>query len=54
MALTLAFFEPAFLAVVATALVLAIWEMHRGLMTKGIDMPEQPLMVGGIVMVWVA
>jgi phosphatidate cytidylyltransferase len=54
MALTLAFFVPAFIVVVATALVLAVWEMHRGLMSKGIDIPEQPLMVGGVVMLVLA
>jgi len=54
LALTLAFFEPAFMVVVAIALVVAIWELHRGLSAKGIDIPEQPLMVGGVIMLVLA
>lgn len=54
LALTLAFFEPAFMLVVAIALVVAIWELHRGLSAKGIDIPEQPLMVGGVIMLALA
>jgi phosphatidate cytidylyltransferase len=34
--------------------VVAIWELHRGLLAKDIDLPEQPLMAGGVVMVVVA
>ena len=33
---------------------MAIWELRQGLLAKGIDLPEQPLMVGGVVMVVVA
>ncbi|MFL6061407.1 MAG: phosphatidate cytidylyltransferase [Marmoricola sp.] len=51
---SLFFFKSAFILVVATAVVVAIWELHRGLAAKGIDIPEQPLMVGGVVMVAVA
>jgi phosphatidate cytidylyltransferase len=40
--------------IVAAAVVVAIWELHRGLMAKDIDVPEQPLMIGGVVMVVVA
>jgi phosphatidate cytidylyltransferase len=54
LALTLLFFDPAFMLVVAIALVVAVWEMHRGLSAKGIDIPEQPLMVGGVVMLILA
>ena len=48
------FAKTAFVLVVAGAVVVAIWELHRGLEAKGIDIPEQPLMVGGVVMVAVA
>ena len=33
---------------------MAVWELHRGLSAKDIDIPEQPLMLGGVVMVVVA
>ena len=48
------FWKTAFVVVVAGAVVVAIWELHRGLVAKGIDIPEQPLMVGGVLMVGVA
>ena len=51
---SLFFFKTAFILVVATAVVVAIWELHRGLSAKGIDIPEQPLMLGGVVMIGVA
>jgi phosphatidate cytidylyltransferase len=51
---SLFFFKTAFILVVATAVVVAIWELHRGLGAKGIDIPEQPLMAGGVVMIGVA
>ena len=51
---SLLFFKSAFMVVVAIAVVVAIWELHRGLLAKQIDIPEQPLMVGGAVMVAVA
>ncbi|MET3960501.1 phosphatidate cytidylyltransferase [Marmoricola sp. OAE513] len=51
---SLFFFKTAFIVVVCTAVVVAIWELHRGLLAKQIDIPEQPLMVGGVVMVAVA
>jgi phosphatidate cytidylyltransferase len=51
---TLYFWKTAFMIVVAAAVVVAIWELHRGLMAKDIDIPEQPLMLGGVVMVVVA
>src|SRR5215213_10401456 len=40
--------------IVAAAVVVAIWELHRGLQARDIDIPEQPLMLGGVVMVVVA
>ena len=51
---SLAFWKTAFMFIVAAAVVVAIWELHRGLMAKDIDVPEQPLMIGGVVMVVVA
>jgi phosphatidate cytidylyltransferase len=51
---SLFFFKSAFMLIVAAAVVVAIWELHRGLAAKAIDIPEQPLMVGGVVMVAVA
>ena len=42
------------MVVVAAAVVVAIWELHRGFAARGIDLPEQPLMAGGVVMVVVA
>ena len=52
--LSLVFWKPAFVLVVAAAMVIAIWEMHRGFGSRGIDIPEQPLMVGAVVMLGVA
>jgi phosphatidate cytidylyltransferase len=40
--------------IVAAAVVVAVWELRKGFLAKGIDLPEQPLMVGGVVMVAVA
>jgi len=34
--------------------VVAVWELHQGFQAKGMDLPEQPLMLGGVVMVSVA
>jgi phosphatidate cytidylyltransferase len=51
---SLFFFKSAFMVIVAVAVVVAIWELHRGLAAKAIDIPEQPLMAGGVVMVAVA
>src|SRR6478609_8240268 len=52
--LSLLFWKPAFMGIVAVAVVVAVWELHQGLAAKGIDIPEQPLMLGGVVMVVVA
>jgi phosphatidate cytidylyltransferase len=46
--------KPAFMVIVVVAVVVAIWELRRGLAAKDIDIPEEPLMVGGAVMVVVA
>ena len=53
-AASLFFWKTAFMLIVAAAVVVASWELHRGFSAKGIDLPEQPLMLGGVVMVVVA
>ncbi len=53
-AASLVFWKPAFMVIVVVAVVVAIWELRQGLMAKDIDLPEQPLMLGGAVMVVVA
>jgi phosphatidate cytidylyltransferase len=52
--LSLFFWKTAFMFIVAAAVCVAIWELRRGFRTKAIDLPEQPLMLGGVVMVVVA
>ncbi|RLV48848.1 phosphatidate cytidylyltransferase [Nocardioides mangrovicus] len=51
---SLVFWKPGFMIIVAAAVVVAIWELHRGLLAKQIDLPREPLMLGGVVMVVVA
>jgi len=51
---TLFFVKSLFMLVVAAAVVVAVWELHKGLLAKDIDIPEQPVMIGGVVMVAVA
>ncbi|MGA8256006.1 MAG: phosphatidate cytidylyltransferase [Nocardioides sp.] len=53
-AASLVFWKPAFMVIVVGAVVVAIWELRQGLLAKDIDIPEQPLMLGGAVMVVVA
>ncbi len=53
-ALSLFFWKTAFMLIVVAAMVVAVWELQRGLAAAGIDLPEQPLMVGGSIMVVVA
>jgi phosphatidate cytidylyltransferase len=53
-AASLYFGKPAFMGIVALAVVVAVWELRKGLLAQDIDLPEQPLMVGGVVMVVVA
>lgn len=48
------FWKTAFIFVVAVAIVIGIWELGRGLRAKEIDVPEQPLMIGAVVMIFVA
>src|SRR3954469_16967518 len=51
---TLVVWKTGFMVVVAAAGVVAGWELHRGFGAKGIGLPEQPLMAGGVIMVVVA
>jgi phosphatidate cytidylyltransferase len=51
---SLYFWKPAFMVIVAIAVVVAVWELGQGLAAKDIDLPEQPLMAGGVVMVLAA
>ncbi|MCW2764679.1 MAG: phosphatidate cytidylyltransferase [Nocardioides sp.] len=51
---SLIFWKTAFMVIVAVAVVVAVWELRKGFLAKGIDLPEQPLMIGGVVMVVVA
>ena len=51
---TLLVWKTLFMVVVAGAVTVAIWELHRGFQAKAIDLPEQPLTAGGVVMVVVA
>jgi phosphatidate cytidylyltransferase len=53
-ALSLMFVKTAFMLIVVAAVVAAVWELHRGLMAKDMDVPEQPLMIGGTLMVLAA
>jgi phosphatidate cytidylyltransferase len=51
---SLVLWKTAFMVIVAVAVVVAVWELHQGFEAKDIDLPEQPLMAGGVVMVVVA
>jgi phosphatidate cytidylyltransferase len=53
-AASLFIWKTAFMFVVAIAVVVAIWELRQGMLAREIDLPEQPIMVGGVVMVFVA
>jgi phosphatidate cytidylyltransferase len=53
-AASLFFYKTAFMFIVAAAVVVAVWELRKGFSAKGIDLPEQPLMAGGVIMVVVA
>ena len=53
-AASLLVWKTAFMFIVAAAVVVAVWELHKGFQAKDIDLPEQPLMLGGVVLVVVA
>jgi phosphatidate cytidylyltransferase len=52
--LSLAFWKPAFMAIVVAAVLLAIWELGHAFATGDIRLVRAPLMVGGAVMVLTA
>jgi phosphatidate cytidylyltransferase len=47
---SLYFWKPAFVGVVAAAILLGIWELRQALLEKGITLPVEPVMVGAVVM----
>ena len=51
---SLVFYKALFMVVVVVAAVVAIWELHRGFQAKDINLPQEPLMAGGVVMLVVA
>ena len=51
---SLVFWKTAFMLIVGAAVVVAIWEMHQGLKARDIDLPQEPLMLGGVLMVVLA
>jgi phosphatidate cytidylyltransferase len=53
-AASLVFVKTIFLALIVVVLVAAVWELRRGLLAKQLDLPEQPLMLGGVAMLVVA
>jgi phosphatidate cytidylyltransferase len=53
-ALSLLFWKTAFMGIVAAAVAVAVWELRKGLLAADVDLPEQPLVLGGVVMVVVA
>lgn len=52
--LSLLFAKIAFVGIVALAVVVAVWELGRGLSHKDIEIAREPVTLGGIVMVVVA
>lgn len=53
-AASLYFWKPAFMVIVMAAVAIAVWELEKGFAAKGIDLPREPLQLGGMVMVLVA
>ena len=51
---SLAFQKALFMVIVVAAVVVAIWELDHGFRAKQINLPQEPLMLGGVVMVLVA
>jgi phosphatidate cytidylyltransferase len=47
---SLFFWKPAFVGVVAAAILLGVWELKEALAEKGIRLPFEPLVVGSLVM----
>jgi phosphatidate cytidylyltransferase len=51
---SLLFYKSLFMLVVVACVLVAIWELDRGLRAKDINLPQEPLMIGGVVMVLAA
>jgi phosphatidate cytidylyltransferase len=49
--MSLVFVRDLFLIVVATAILVALWEMTRALASRGTQMPAVPMAVGSVVMI---
>ncbi len=47
---SLYFWKPAFVGLVAAAILLGVWELKQALAEKGIALPFEPLVVGSLVM----
>lgn len=47
---SLYFWKPAFVGVVAAAILLGVWELRQAVAEKGITLPFEPLVVGSLVM----
>lgn len=47
---SLYFWKPAFVLVVASAILLGVWELKEAFHAKGIAVPYEPLLVGAVVM----
>ncbi|HEU4514256.1 MAG TPA: phosphatidate cytidylyltransferase [Nocardioidaceae bacterium] len=47
---SLLFWKPAFVGLVAAAILLGVWELKQALSEKGICLPFEPLVVGSLVM----
>jgi len=51
---SLVIWKTAFMGIVVAAVIVALWEMDQGFKAKQINLPQEPLMLGGVVMVVVA
>lgn len=47
---SLYFWKPAFVGVVAAAILLGVWELRQALAEKGVQLPFEPLVAGSLVM----
>jgi phosphatidate cytidylyltransferase len=47
---SLYFWKPAFVGLVAAAILLGVWELRQAFAEKGIEVPLEPLLVGALVM----
>ena len=48
---SLLFEKALFMLVVVACVLVAVWELDRGLRAKDVNLPQEPLMIGGVVMV---